>query len=90
MGIDAKLIMSSGFPISVHHLFLLTINSTACLRSFIGSSQKSNARCIYSFNRCGLVKNEISLNSLQSFPVQEQQGEVDESNVKLLEHVLSA
>ena len=30
-----------------------------------------------------LVKNEISLNSLPSFPVQERQGEVDESNVKL-------
>ena len=64
------------------------------IKSYWPSSQdegeKSNARCIYGFNHCGLVKNEISLNSLPSFPVQEQQGEVDESNVKLLQHVLSA
>ncbi|GAY52880.1 hypothetical protein CUMW_145370, partial [Citrus unshiu] len=77
----------NGFVLEALELFRAIRNSnTACLRSFIGSSQKSNARCIYSFNRCGLVKNEISLNSLPSFPVQEQQGEVDESNVKLLEH----
>ena len=30
-----------------------------------------------------LVKNEISLNPLPSFPVQERQGEIDGSNVKL-------
>ena len=64
IGIDAELIMSSGFSIIVHHLFLLTINS--CLIDGLCKISKLKiARELFqSLPRAGLMPNVVTYDIL--------------------------